>query len=968
MSLSKCFLVLQLSMFLACIHGITNGEVQHKITGEPSASNANGYALLTRFEASLKDLKKREITQRHLVRRAIDKSGKETSESDKELPIDHSDSDNSTARKLTGEDSEMSIPLTPGPPGKNPKPPPFIPPPQLSCSKSVESCRNRCSNRTRFVQGGYSYPPLCGCDTSCNDIFMDCCSDYTEHCGSNTEVPSDPVYDTRSYLECETKLNFLLDLCELPDGVWMVKRCPRQWFDNDIRRKCEAPPTALNSQTYDALVPVYSGINSLTYRNQYCAMCHNITSYEFWDMTFWERVTPPSHFNKKNLMAFLESSNAREYFKGVKPKPSFQVRYCYFQNFVKTCPNASDIENAQCNNGTVEIVHWNDIVYKNRACSSCHDVKSPCSVKKVTPVTCFTFPGVISRTVNMQDYGVTTVTKLCPEGEVYDPYMSTCRPSYQPLLLNSSVDSYKITMSVLRFVSMPSFNESTLSEAIAWNFNLTRRQIRNEEIVKLDDEFIIAFSLDLTPLQSLIMSSNNPKNMQNLRLWSLLNFETAFPLRLNEGVNLTVYRVRVRRLACIHWRVYGFKEYEISDDQRLYVKKSKITYEEYEFELKGKTPKSNAIVCSKLAPFHINGSYISLKPNEYTLLANLTLLHENSRYDFGEYLFVNGTVYVFVGFEREHEDLSSFLKNKFDNNVLIIVNFTCLVLSEIFLIALIMTFVLFKELRTLPGKNLLSLAISLALGNALWTFSGEISEMKTFCTVTAIATHYFYMVYFTASTVIAYHSCHVFGGGIAILPSSEEEKRLFVRYFLKTWLIPAVFVALFVVLDQTETFTVGYGSTGHYVCFVSTNRSKLYAFVLPIALALVINIYVFVRVSKRFFADQKSNSQFLSSELQRKRSRQNVLICIRLSTLMGFSWLFIFLHLLFESETQVFLYLFVVFVSLQGAFVGVAFVFNRKCLNLYRRLITSKRIQSTSSRNNSETAHRTDVINQDTKL
>jgi hypothetical protein len=333
-------------------------------------------------------------------------------------------------------------------------------------------------------------------------------------------------------------------------------------------------------------------------------------------------------------------------------------------------------------------------------------------------------------------------------------------------------------------------------------------------------------------------------------------------------------------------------------------------------------------------------------------------------YNFGEYSYINGTIFIFVGFKREHEE-ESFVQDKI---VLSAVSFSFFILSELFLVALIVTYLLFKELRTLPGKNLLSLAVSLALADLLWMLAGEFAETELPCTVIAMAIHYFFLVYFTACSVIAYDSSRVFGRAIPVVPTSEEEKKRFLIYLAVTWLAPAFFVGLFIVLDQTGSFAVDYGLSGKAVCFLGTQHARIVTFVTPIAFSLFFNVLTFARVAKRFFQNQKSNSQFLSSALQRKRERENVLICIRLSTLMGFSWLFLFLHLLFESQTRVFLYLFVVFVGLQGVFVGVAFVFNRKCLRLYRELIHSKWNILSTTRNTVSSGNNTNNAHQETKL
>jgi hypothetical protein len=69
--------------------------------------------------------------------------------------------------------------------------------------------------------------------------------------------------------------------------------------------------------------------------------------------------------------------------------------------------------------------------------------------------------------------------------------------------------------------------------------------------------------------------------------------------------------------------------------------------------------------------------------------------------------------------------------------------------------------------------------------------------------------------------------------------------------------------------------------------------------------------------------------------LQIEKGKQNLLICAKLSTLVGFPWIFAFIGVLFP-DVEAFEYLFVVFVCLQGLYIGVAFLFNKRILKLYK--------------------------------
>ena len=232
--LSKSYFVLYVVIFLVHFGGITYGEVQHKDIWESSHPHENDHIPLAGYETNLSDLKTRQNTARYLFRCSIDKSTNETIKPGGGLQINPITDDNSTAIKLTGEDPlvNTSIPLTPDRSGINPGP--FIPPSNLVCSKLIESCENKCSNETRFVASDRTFVLLCSCDTSCNGIFTDCCSDYTKHCASTTVVPNDPVHDARSYLRCESELSLLLAPGEQPVEVWMVKQCPMLWSDDVI--------------------------------------------------------------------------------------------------------------------------------------------------------------------------------------------------------------------------------------------------------------------------------------------------------------------------------------------------------------------------------------------------------------------------------------------------------------------------------------------------------------------------------------------------------------------------------------------------------------------------------------------------------------------------------------------------------------------------------------------------------------
>jgi uncharacterized membrane protein len=128
-------------------------------------------------------------------------------------------------------------------------------------------------------------------------------------------------------------------------------------------------------------------------------------------------------------------------------------------------------------------------------------------------------------------------------------------------------------------------------------------------------------------------------------------------------------------------------------------------------------------------------------------------------------------------------------------------------------------------------------------------------------------------------------------------------------------------------LGKTETILVNYGTN----CWLGTVNAKLYLFLLPLAILLFFNIATFIRTAAlSLYRHEKDRPQ----TLQRKEGKQNLLICTKFATLVGSTRLIAFLAVLFPN-VEAFEYLFVIFVCLQGLYIGMAFLFNKKTLNRY---------------------------------
>ena len=208
---------------------------------------------------------------------------------------------------------------------------------------------------------------------------------------------------------------------------------------------------------------------------------------------------------------------------------------------------------------------------------------------------------------------------------------------------------------------------------------------------------------------------------------------------------------------------------------------------------------------------------------------NLTIFHyqTNRTFNFGEYQIIEGsshqtnfdifqnasfprnsTVAICLPFRQTFNTTEKFeVGTKSDTGYpLRILTLICFIISILFLFILLITYWMFNELRTLPGLNLMSLAVSMLLSQVIWLVgTAHFMNTKT-CEVLGIIEHYLLLVTFMAMSVISYHSCIAFSRPFD--RSLNSTRVQFVKYFKHG-------------LDFSSNIC-------RCVCHVRSNRSKLW--------------------------------------------------------------------------------------------------------------------------------------------
>ena len=125
-------------------------------------------------------------------------------------------------------------------------------------------------------------------------------------------------------------------------------------------------------------------------------------------------------------------------------------------------------------------------------------------------------------------------------------------------------------------------------------------------------------------------------------------------------------------------------------------------------------------------------------------------------------------------------------------------------------------------------------------------------------------------------------------------------------------------------------------------CWLSGKLGLICLFAVPLAVIIATNLVLFTRTLVAI----KKSMDVAQKAKEKKDDQQKFVIYVKLSSVMGFTWLFGFLANL--TVLTVFWYVFIVLNTLQGVFIAMSFVFTRRVMHRYLALITGNEFESST--------------------
>ena len=732
-------------------------------------------------------------------------------------------------------------------------------------------------------------------------------------------------------------------------NIWMVTVCARGWLSKEILLKCQNVSTnsVFEIESIHQYLPVID-VNNIVYRNEFCAQCNYIKNFDYFSLKITCSIIPPTYLsNFKDMVSFVLKYCGYDHIL-MMPGQNQARRYCSYEVKDQCLYNDSN----ECRKGPVAVVRKDYANYKNVWCAQCNGIPTHvlnCGLRISRGVSVFNYgrTAVPSFSIIMDDpkkWRVSAVSQKCPTGKIFDPFLEICRRGKLIPPVKDLTDKYHVVLwlqNLLPIEPYSNINTTEFGAALAKQFYLNITQISHVTVYKILTYHIVEFEITLTSIQSqtvLIQSTKFRKEVlkKTLSIADILHFTRECIIQISSD-QFKIFKATSRRLACIGMETYTREEYIQLKYNRYHTIPTNRTFSSHEVFPEG----TNITVCDDLVQSSCEGIQVYLKQEEYMIFPNLSIFYNRTRrlYNIGDYRVDNDTLILCINTSLLHERT----KGNFGNilkamEILTIFTFT---LSLVSLSALILTYTVFSELRKLPGKNLLNLAVSLFLAQLLWLVAVPQIQWPQFCIIVSIVEHYLFLVTFTAMSVIAFHTKTILASKKLRRPSNlTEDRRRFMIYSEFVWGVPLVFISVTTFFHFFNVYDAGYSSVHERVaCWITNRQAQEFLFILPVGLIVLFNTAMFLYTIAMIQVKKRKSQELYASG--GKRDEQNMVwIYLKLSSLTGITWIFGFLDVLFDSAT--FSILFVLFASLQGLYIALSFLNNKRLLKLYRELMMRK--------------------------
>ena len=270
-------------------------------------------------------------------------------------------------------------------------------------------------------------------------------------------------------------------------------------------------------------------------------------------------------------------------------------------------------------------------------------------------------------------------------------------------------------------------------------------------------------------------------------------------------------------------------------------------------------------------------------------------------------------------------------------------------LSLLGCVAILLTYSLFKELRSLPGKILMNLASAILVASLFTLSSLFVVDNVAVCRAVAVILHYTYTAEFIWMSVFSFEIARALhqANAVMIRTSAWMEKLGFLSYLVIGWGFPLLAIACTVAVNFIQPDYVRYGGPEkcedslpcpNRYCFITEIRGYIFAVFVPVGASLLFN---FVAASFSGYVITRATVNRYKLHMQQTISFIRIIALVLAITGVAYVLSAIFLAIYGMYGYTWPLYMFIALGTAQGFIVSAVFILKRRIFNLYRSYIAS---------------------------
>ena len=770
----------------------------------------------------------------------------------------------------------------------------------------LDICEPDCSRVCSFPGRFYE---TCRCDPLCV-LYTDCCSEASRKgCNSTSaeNVARPPFVCQDSNSLTISDIDYQLIITPSFYWYWMVTVCPDDWvmtgdvIGQELRNTIEN----LCINTTQRLPPATDMNTGFDYRNEYCALCNRVNPDHIirWEYDYECRPEYRDLIQNTDDYTLTEDDIERYCFLRRPKKPSFNLlstgqpsppeRPCYPMR-PPSCLDRDTLQN-------VTGVEWNETRYQT--------VKAGCFGTTQTPVTHFT----VSFLLPFRNRDCATCNGF-PENDL------SC---FSPHVMDGVI------------VPDPSLQPFSV-------------------LFDINNDGLILISSDVIETTLRVLCSTTEIYDPVLRSCRSIEFQDCIQ-RTSDGDTVALLVNGECVTANCNKQLMALND----TNSFSFLNSTTVKYESGIFAVEYTNTQGDPVICVDVSGggtevVVCNGSLISLNESDTFLYVDAdSVIYGGEVYNV-EFNNSRGEPVICVDFSNNGIILTNTTVEYYGYPIgFFVLTYIGCSLSVIGCILILITYSLFKELRTLPSKILMNLTVAILISNLLILLGGPVTgsfpDKVELCVTIAILLHYFFLSQFSWMSIMSLEMTRTFYQAYKL--RVDESKRtkciIFTVYFILGWSLPLVITVATTVVNFSTEGLVLYGvfedgTLGS--CWINHFESAIVVMVVPVAISLAFNTIMFAIVTLFLIQAYRSQSRM------KKMSKSNISyfrLTVAVFTISGLSWSFGFIAILVETSWS--WYPFIILNSIQGFVIFLAFLCTKKIGKLYLSLLKCRRSKTKPS-------------------